>query len=463
MSFSLTSKVDATIPSPVEDQAFLDEWDRQHTWHPFAQTSEMKHFPPLRITGGDGCWLHDADGNRYLDGYASTWTNVHGHGVPELRRVIVEQLDQIAHSTYLGLSHEPGTLLAKRLVDASPADLQRVFFSDNGSTSVEVALKMSLRYWQLKGKPERTTIVAMEGAYHGDTLGTMSLGADGPFTAPWRKWAFPVRRFKAPECHELAGETFISDDSESIEHLDRILGEENGGTAAVILEPSVQGAAGMLQQPTGFLRKVKALCLKHDAHLILDEVFVAFGRLGSIFVSEAQQICPDFLCLAKGLTGGYLPLAATLANEEVFDAFTGPFHEHKTFYHGHTYTANPLAASVSLKSFDLLQDKIHTSALDATISSFGSKVRDTFCDHPRISEVRQRGLAACLDLCPEKDTSFDPQRRFALEVCKEARARGLLLRPLGNSLPLVPPIAIDEKEISFLCSTALNAIEAVPL
>ena len=219
----------------------------------------------------------------------------------------------------------------------------------------------------------------------------------------------------------------------------------------------------MRQQPEGFLSKAKDLCLRHEAHLILDEVFVAFGRLGSIFVSEAQDVCPDFLCLAKGLSGGYIPLAATLATEEVFDAFTGPFHEHKTFYHGHTYTANPLAASVSLKSFDLLQDKIHTSALDATISSFGSKVRDTFCDHPRISEIRQRGLAACLDLCPEKDTSFDPQRRFALEVCKEARARGLLLRPLGNSLPLVPPIAIDEKEISFLCSTALNAIEAVPL
>ena len=441
--------------------SLLEKWDREHTWHPFAQTAEREVFPPMRIAGGEGCWLLDSNGNRYLDGYASTWTNVHGHGEPSLNRAIADQLGQMAHSTYLGLAHDPGTLLAKRLSDAAPSNLQRVFYSDNGSTGVEVALKLSLRYWQLVGKPECTTIVAMNGAYHGDTFGTMSLGVDGPFTEPWRKWTFPVRHFQSPACIELDGEIRHADDVASLESLSRVLEEEENKTAAVVIEPSVQGASGMLQQPPDFLRKVESLCRDFGTHLILDEVFVAFGRLGPTFVCELEGVQPDFLCLAKGLTGGYLPLAATLVTNEVFDSFTGPFHEHKTFYHGHTFTANPLGAAVALRSLELLQERIRLGEVDRTIKMFGRCVSKTFANHPSIREVRQRGLAACLDLHTEKNLTSSLERCFALDVCREARGRGLLLRPLGNSLPLVPPIAISEDEIAFLCRTTLEAIDSV--
>lgn len=450
-----------SLQNPSVAASKLEEWDRGYTWHPFAQTAEREVLPPLRIARGDGCWLQDANGKRYLDGYASMWTNVHGHGVPALRQAISDQLERVAHSTYLGLAHDTATFLAKRLVDSSPQGLQRVFYSDNGSTAVEVALKLSLRHWQLVGKPERTGIVVMDGAYHGDTFGTMSLGSDGPFTEPWRKWAFPVRRFEAPTCLELAGEVLHADDAASLASLARILEEEKDRVAAVVIEPSVQGAAGMRQQPTGFLRRAEALCRDSGVHLILDEVFVAFGRLGSTFVCEVEEVHPDFLCLAKGLTGGYLPLAATLTTNEVFDSFTGPFQEHKTFYHGHTFTANPLGAAVALCSCELLEERIRAGEVDHTLQAFGRHVSETFIDHPRIREVRQRGLTACLDFQPENDGSFSPERRFAHDVCREARDRGLLLRPLGNSLPLVPPIAIAEDEIAFLCKTALEAVDAV--
>ncbi|MDE0575650.1 MAG: adenosylmethionine--8-amino-7-oxononanoate transaminase [Opitutales bacterium] len=442
------------------ESAERDAWDREHAWHPFAQTMEREVLRPLSIARGKGCWLFDREGNRYLDGNASTWTNVHGHGEPALNEAIVEQLDRVAHSTYLGLAHDPATLLSKRLAESSPSGLEKVFYSDNGSTSVEVALKQSLRHWQLMGQSERSVIVVMEGGYHGDTFGTMALGADGPFTEPWRRWSFPVRRFKAPVCLECGGEVQHATDTESLDSLTRILQEEKGRVAALVLEPSVQGAAGMMQQPPGFAGKVEALCREAGAHLILDEVFVAFGRLGSTYVCASEGVQPDFLCLAKGLTGGYLPLAATLTTNEVFDSFTGPFHEHKTFYHGHTYTANPLGAAVALRSCELLEDRISSGAVAKTVEVFGRVVSETFSDHPRIRRIRQRGLTACLELCPESGASFPHESRFGRDVCLEARGRGLLLRPLGNSLPLVPPIVISDEEISFLCSTALEAIEA---
>jgi len=451
----------ASVETLVPDSR---KWDVDHSWHPFTQTKEHLETPPASIVRGEGCWLFDEAGERFLDGYASTWTNVHGHNVEDLNDALVGQLGRIAHSTYLGLAHDPGSRLAKRLADLAPGNLDRVFYSDNGSGAVEVALKLSLRYWQLVGKPERSLIVAMENAYHGDTFGAMSVGGDGPFTNPWRPQCLPVRRFVAPACVERNGKVLTSCDTTSLASLGRILKEEEGKVVAVILEPSVQGAAGMSQQPPGFLQKVETLCREAGIHLILDEVFVAFGRLGEMLVCSKERICPDFLCLAKGLTAGYLPLAATLATNKIFDAFTGAFHEHKTFYHGHTFTANPLAASVALKSAELLEESIDSGRVGHAVESFGQLVEDHFGDHPRIREIRQRGLSCCLDLCPERapNESFPPERRFAREVCIKARERGVLLRPLGESLPLVPPISIAEDELAFLCEHTRDALDTTP-
>lgn len=440
-----------------------EEADAAHVWHPFAQTAERNDCLPLSISHGEGCRLFDEEGNEYLDGYAATWTNVHGYRDADLDSALVEQLGRVAHSTYLGLAHDPGARLAKRLVGLGPEGLSRVFYSDNGSGAVEVALKQALRYRQLVGQSERTVLVAMENAYHGDTFATMSLGGDGPFNEPWRPWALPVRHFKAPTCLERDGAILHADSSRSLASLERLLEEEDGKVAAVVLEPSVQGAAGMIQQPPGFVAEVEKRCREAGSHLILDEVFTGFGRLGSMLACMEEGIQPDFLCLAKGLTGGYLPLAATLTTEEIFDAFTGPFHEHKTFYHGHTFTGNPLAAAVALSNVEKLEARLTDGSVARTVETFGGLFTQTFADHPRVAEARQRGLTACLDLRPEPAAAFPVTRRFARDVCLEARRRGLLLRPLGNALPLVPPIAISDDDLARLCSTTLEALEATPV
>ena len=440
-----------------------EEAEGAHVWRPFAQTAERDVFPPLSISHGEGCRLFDGEGNEYLDGYAATWTNVHGYRDADLDSALAEQLGRVAHSTYLGLAHEPGARLAERLVRLAPDGLDRVFYSDNGSGAVEVALKQALRYRQLIDQPERTVLVAMENAYHGDTFATMSLGGDGPFNEPWRPWALPVRRFAAPTCLERGGSVLHADSSRSLASLERLLEEEDGKVAAIVLEPSAQGVAGMIQQPPGFLAEVEKRCREAGAHLILDEVFTGFGRLGSMLVCAEEGVRPDFLCLAKGLTGGYLPLAATLTTEEVFDAFTALFHEHKTFYHGHTFTGNPLAAAVALRNVEKLEARLADGTVTRTVETFGRLFTDTFADHPRVAEARQRGLTACLDLRPEPGRAFPATRRFARDVCLEARRRGLLLRPLGNALPLVPPIAISDDELVGLCQITLEALEATPV
>lgn len=450
-----------TRPSPATLNQHLQEWDFAHSWHPFAQMREYTASPPVHIASGEGVWLTDTEGRRYLDGTASIWTNVHGHRDPDLDRALRDQLDQVAHSTMLGLSHPTGTALAQKLAQITPGDLNRCFFSDNGSNAVEIALKMSFQYWQLTGRPEKQKVISMTNSYHGDTFGTMAVGDSKGFHDRFRPWFFPVDKFPAPSCHELAGDVLASDDTESLQALEALLEAQGKQTACLILEPSVQGAGGMLQQPPGFARTVAELCRRHDVHLILDEVFVGFGRLGPLLVCAEEEITPDFLCLAKGLTAGYLPLAATVVREPLYEAFLGPYESYRAFFHGHTFTGNPLAAAVSLASIEKLEPMIESGDVGRAIARFGETLRDTFADHPNVGQVRQRGFTAAVDLVPDKNSPerFPVPRRVGYQVALTARRHGLLLRPLGDTLLLVPPICISPDEIVLLAERTLAAID----
>lgn len=424
---------------------------------------EYLGIPQLHIQSGEGCWLYDTEGRRYLDGNASIWTNVHGHGDPDLNRALYEQLEHVAHSTWLGLSHPVGCRLMERLTAHAPKELTRVVFSDNGSTAVEIALKLCFQYWQLVGKPEKTSIVHMSGAYHGDTFGAMSVSDPSNFHKRFRNWLFPTHQFPAPICREYGGKVDAADYGPSLEALEKRLKSEAQHTAGVIVEPSVQGASGMQLQPHGFLKELETLCRRYDVLLIFDEVFVGFGRLGSLFVCQSEDVCPDLLCLSKGLAAGYLPLAATLTTETLYKAFLGPFSEHRTFFHGHTFTANPLGAAVALKSLEKLEALIASGQLAETIQKFATAIATTFEAHPNVREIRQRGLAAALDLYPgTAPTALYPAReRRGLHVCLAARRYGLLLRPLGDTLVIVPPLIIQPPEIEHLIESLLKAMRKV--
>lgn len=445
------------------DEAQLREWDFSHSWHPFAQMSEYTASPPVHIASGDGVFLTDTEGRRYLDATASIWTNVHGHNDPDLNRALREQLDRVAHSTMLGLSHPTGSALARKLAEIAPGDLTRCFFSDNGSNAVEIALKMSFQYRQLRNQPERRKVVSMRNSYHGDTFGTMAVGDSGTFHERFRPWFFPVEKFPAPACLELAGTVLASDDADSLATLENLLQLHGEETSCLVLEPSVQGAGGMLQQPPGFVRKVADLCKRHEVHLILDEVFVGFGRLGPILVCADEGITPDFLCLAKGLTAGYLPLAATMVREEIYEAFLGPYESYRAFFHGHTFTGNPLAAAVSLANIEKLEPLIHSRTLAKTIACFGNAVARAFSRHPNVREVRQRGMTAAVELVPDarSDEKFPVPLRAGMRVTLNAREHGLLLRPLGDTLLLVPPLSISHDEIQLLVDRTLASINQV--
>jgi len=447
----------------TKDSSHAIEVGRAQIWHPFTQMQEFLGVPPLSILSGRGGWLTDTDGRTYIDGNASIWTNVHGHNDADLNAALIRQLGQAAHSTLLGLTHPVGASLAEELVSLAPAGLNHVFFSDNGSNAVEIALKLSFQFWQLSGRPERRNVIGMAGGYHGDTFGCMAVGDSGGFHERFRSWCFPTSHFPAPLCKEWAGRVLASDSSASLKALETLLDAHAKTIACLIMEPSVQGAAGMRLQPAGFLREVERLCRAHEVHLILDEVFVAFGRLGTMLVSGEEGVRPDFLCLAKGLSGGYLPLAATLARGEIFDAFLGSYESHRAFFHGHTFTGNPLAAAVALESIRKLKPLIGEGVLSARIARFGHLINEAFASHPRISEIRQRGFAAALDLAPAagRPERFPEADRVGIKVCLKAREHGLILRPLGDSLLLVPPLCLNEEELGELVRRTARSIQDV--
>jgi adenosylmethionine---8-amino-7-oxononanoate aminotransferase len=418
----------------------IGELDHRHLWHPFTQMRDWCREEPVVIERAEGTDLIDSDGRRYIDGGSSLWCSVHGHRHPLIDRAIHAQLDRVAHSTLLGLTHQPAAELAARLVEIAPHSLTRVFYSDSGSTATEVALKMAFQYWQQRGGQHvrRTSFVCLRDAYHGDTLGAVSVGGIDLFHGAYGPLLFDSHHVDAGDAAQL----------------ERVLDHHGEQVAAVIVEPLVQGAAGIRVQPPGYLRRVRELCDRHDVFLICDEVATGFGRTGTMFASEQERVAPDFLCLGKGLTGGYLPLAATLTTERVHDGFLGEYEDYRTFFHGHTFTGNPLACAAALASLEAFQH-------DHTLARLQPKIRllrellEPVAAMSEVAEVRGRGLMIGIDL-----GEHDPALRLGQRVVSEARDRGAIVRPLGDVVVLMPPLAISQRDLQVLVAIVADSIRA---
>jgi adenosylmethionine-8-amino-7-oxononanoate aminotransferase len=447
-----------TRPAPADD---LAAWDRQHVWHAFTQ---MQEYEPLLIERGEGAWLVDTSGRRYLDGSASMWCNVHGHRHPRLDAAVREQLDRVAHVTNLGLSNPTTVAFARRLVEIAPPGLDRVFFTGDGSSATEAALKMAFQFWRQTARPEpaRNRFVAIGDAYHGDTLGAIGVGGVDRFTALFEPLTFEALRLPSPALPR-PGKATPPSLAESLAEFEALLAAHAGMVAAVIMEPLVQMAGGVLVHPEGFLRGVREITRRHDVLLILDEIAVGFGRTGTMFACEQEAVVPDLLCLAKGLTAGYLPMAATLATGRIWDAFLGTHAEQRTFFHGHTYGGNPLAAAVGLASLDVFRDERVLERLPEKIARLEARVARLEA-LPHVGEVRQCGLVAGIELVREKGSAGRPavpfpwQEQRGTKACLAARRHGALLRQLGDVVVIMPPLCIDDDEIDLLVAAAEAAI-----
>jgi adenosylmethionine---8-amino-7-oxononanoate aminotransferase len=418
----------------------IAELDRRHLWHPFTQQRDWETEDQVVIERAEGTDLIDSRGRRYVDGVSSLWCNVHGHRHPLIDAAIAEQLGSVAHSTMLGLTHAPAAELAARLVDVAPPGLSRVFYSDAGATAVEIALKMSFQYWRQRGgrHVRRTSFVCLEGAYHGDTIGAVSVGGIDLFHGAYGPLLFPAHRIAPGDADTL----------------ERVLKRHGGEIAAVIVEPLVQGAAGIRVQPPGFLRAAREVCDRHDAFLICDEVATGFGRTGTMFACEQERVAPDFLCLGKGLTGGYLPLAATLTTERVYEGFLGTPEEARTFFHGHTFTGNPLACAAALASLEAFEREQTLVRLQPKIRLLGELLA-AVRRMPEVAEVRGRGFMAGIDL-----GEHGPALRMGHRVALEARRRGAIIRSLGDVIVLMPPLAISKAELRRLVEIVAESIDA---
>ena len=442
----------------------LKQLDHAYLWHPFTQMQEWMGEEPCIISRGDGNYLVDVHGRKYLDGVSSLWCNVHGHRKKELDDAIRKQLEKIAHSTLLGLSHVSGIQLAQKLVEIAPKGLKRVFYSDSGATAVEIALKMAVQYWQLKGESKRTRIASLAESYHGDTVGSMSLGYSETFHRFHKSLLFPVLRITPPHVFryfQRLNETAALD--AAIQEAEQKLDENKSTLAALVMEPLMQGAAGMWAQPVGYLRTLSDICRRHGILFVLDEVATGFGRTGKMFASEHAGVTPDILCLAKGITGGYLPLAATLSTEEIFSAFLGEYNEYKTFFHGHTYTGNPLGCAVAIANLDLFKQESLLEKMQPRIAYLARRLREDFLPLAHVSDARQWGYMIGIELVQDKANrkNYAPEQRIGHKVIFEARKRSVMIRPLGDIIILMPPLGIGDGELATLLDVTCDCIRRV--
>lgn len=427
----------------VYDPDEIKRFDKDYVWHPFTQMKDWEGEQHPIIVSGEGNYLFDIDGKKYFDGVSSLWVTVHGHRKKEIDSAIKNQIDKISHSTMLGLSNEPATILAKKLVEITPPGLDKVFYSDSGSTSVEIALKMAFQYWQQTGKKAKQKFLTFHNAYHGDTIGSVSLGGMDLFHKIYQPLLFHTY-----QCDFNEVEKFIKNHHQEL--------------AALVIEPLVQGAAGMLIQPEGFLKKVRKLCDDYEVLLICDEVATGFGRTGKMFACDHDLISPDIMCLAKGITGGYLPLAATLTTQEIYRGFYGDYQELKTFFHGHTYTGNPLASAAALANLELFEKEKVIEGLSDKVNQFSKKLEEIErLNH--VKEIRQVGLMIGIELIHDKGKNipYDWEDKMGIQVILNAREKGLIIRPLGNVVVLMPPLSISSEEIDWLVDVVRGSVEEV--
>jgi len=435
-------------------------WDKRHVWHPFTQMQDWERDEQVIIVKGEGSWLIDSEGARYLDGVASMWTNVHGHCRRELNEALKEQVDRLEHSTLLGLASEQSIILAARLAEITPPGLDRFFYSDNGSTAMEVAVKMAYQYQIHAGRPERSRFITFKNAYHGDTLGAVSVGGIDIYHTTFKPLMFETLQAPAPYCYRCElGCNRLNCGMQCLDALEKLMTGNAGLVAGLVIEPLVQGAGGMIVQPAGFLKRVRELCDRYDILMIADEVATGFGRTGAMFACDHENVVPDIMALSKGIAAGYLPLAATVTVDKVYSAFLGSYSELKTFFHGHTFTGNPLACAVALKSLQLFEQDNLLAALQPKIAYLKQRLGD-FAALPHVGDVRQCGMAAGIELVANRETgeSYPWEERIGIKVCLEARKRGVFSRPLGNTIVIFPPLAISTGELDMLLNVLQESI-----
>jgi len=423
---------------------------------------EWEREEPVIIERGKGPYLIDTEGKRYLDGTSSIWVNLHGHRHPTLDRAIKKQLDRIAHSTLLGLANPPAIQLARALVRIAPKGLKRVFYSDNGSTAVEVALKMAIQYWQQR-HPEagpKNTFLHLRLAYHGDTIGAVSVGNIELFHSRFKSLRFSSIEADPPYCYRCPlGMTYPACRMACLDPIERLLKDRHRELAGFIIEPLVQAAAGMLTSPPGYLKRIRELCTNYNVLLIADEVATGFGRTGKMFACQHEEVTPDLMAISKGLTGGYMPLAATLTTDEIYQAFLGKYEDFKTFFHGHSFTGNPLGCAVALANLKVFKKDNTLSRLQPKIKIM-ARLLQPLRQLPHVGDIRQKGFVAAIELVEDKKTRkpYPLVARIGHRVCKIARQSGLLLRPLGNVIMLVPPLSITRTELRRMVKTVRAAI-----
>lgn len=454
-----------------EDNRHLEDADRKHIWHPFTQMKEWEEATPVIITEGRDCFIKDIHGKWYLDGVSSLWVNIFGHRKKEIDDAIKAQVDRISHSTLLGLSNAPAIQLAEKLVALMSASFgqaqgpapTKVFYSDNGSTAVEVALKMAFQYWQHLGEKQKTSFVYLNNAYHGDTLGAVSVGGVDIFHKVFSPLLFPAYKAPSPYCYRCElGREYPDCSFFCADQLEEMMKTHHHEMAGLIIEPLVQAAGGMIVSPPGYLKRVRGLCTKYNILLIADEVATGFGRTGRMFACEHENSMPDIICLSKGITGGYMPLAATLATEELYRAFLGEFKDLKTFFHGHSYTGNPLACAAAVACLDIFRNEETLRNMTPKIELLDAWLREMH-ELPHVGDVRSKGLMAGVELVLDKKTKqpYDWEDKVGWKVEYHARNNGVFIRPLGNIIVIMPPLNISIENLGQLLKVLRDAIISV--
>lgn len=445
----------------ISTMSDLQKRDLNHVWHPCSQMKDYEDLPPIVIKKGKGIYLYDENDKEYIDAVSSWWVNLFGHSNERISKALADQAFQLEHVIFANFTHEPAVLLSEKLVQLTPYGLNKVFFADNGSSAIEVALKMSFQYHLQKNKPKKTRFLALTDAYHGETLGALSVGGVDLYNKVFRPLLLDTVRAQGPNCFRCPfNERSESCNVPCISYVEEKLKEHHQELSAIIIEPLIQAAAGMKMYPPGYLKQLKELCEKYDVHLIADEVAVGFGRTGTMFACEQAGISPDFMCLSKGLTGGYLPMSVVLTTDEVYDAFYDDYETMKAFLHSHSYTGNPLTCRVVLEVLKIFEDE---KVLDQ-IKEKGAYMRElairTFEGHPFVGEYRQTGMVGAIELVKDKETKepFPSKDRVGYQIYKIALEKGLLLRPLGNILYFMPPYVITKDEINIMIEKTNEAI-----
>ena len=429
----------------------IKSYDLDYLWHPFTQMKEYGEDEPLVIEGSDGVYLIDSEGKRYIDGVSSLWVNIHGHKVKKIDAAIKKQIDKISHSTLLGVTNPPASILAKKLIDIAPKGLKKVFYSGDGASAVEVALKMAFQYWLLKDKPAKQKFVCLKDGYHGDTLGAVSVGGIDLFHSTYKPLLF--------ESFQIS--SYDSSD-ETIKELEDLLSRKSDEIAALIIEPYVQTAGGIKVARKGYLIDVRRICDKYNILLLVDEVATGFGRTGEMFACNHDGITPDILILGKGLTSGYLPLSATITTQDIFDTFLGDYDELRTFFHGHSYSGNPLSCATAIANLEIFDEEKTISTIKASIRILDDQLKE-FKGLKHVSDIRSKGLMAGIDLQkdPKKNIPYQLNERIGKKVCDMARYEGVLIRPLGDTIVIMPPVSIKEKELKKLTKSIYKCIKIV--